>query len=140
MSYVTTALRASLALALILSAGCGGGGGGGGNANFEPAGPITITVFGTGKASATTPTNRLMIPHGTSLMVHVSEDIYTGTYKTSMVTNPPASTCITITPPISDYVFTISASADPGCVYPQTADILFTENFGHTTTLYVEGT
>jgi len=138
MSYAATARRGTFGLLLLFATACGGGS----NANptFEPAGPITITVFGQGKAIMTSPDNRLQIPHGTSARIHVSEDIYTGLYTTTTVTNPPASPCIAIDPPISDYVFTISVSASPACVYPQTADILFTENFGHTTTLYVEGT
>ncbi len=56
-----------------------------------------------------------------------------------MVTNPPASTCITV-PPESDYVFTVSVSAAAGCTYPQTADITFTDRFSHTMILYVQGT
>jgi len=139
MNHATTARAGAFSLLLLFAAGCGGGGGND-NPTFEPAGPITITVFGQGKAITTAPDNRLMIPHGTSVRIHVSEDIYTGTYTTSLVTVPPSSPCITIDPITSDYVFTISASAAATCVYPQTADILFTENFGHTTTLYVEGT
>jgi hypothetical protein len=139
MSSTTAARRVAFALLLLFATGCGGGGGND-NPSFEPAGPITITVFGQGKAIMTSPDNRLQIPHGTSARIHVSEDIYTGTYTTTTVTNPPSSPCITIDPITSDYVFTISASAAATCVYPQTADILFTENFGHTTTLYVEGT
>jgi hypothetical protein len=37
-------------------------------------------------------------------------------------------------------VFTISVSAAASCAYPQTADITFANNYGNTTTLYVEGT
>jgi hypothetical protein len=107
----------AFALLLIFVVGCGGGGGGG-DTSFTPMGPIT--VFGQGKAIATSSDNRLQIPHGTSVRIHVSEDIYTGKYSTSMVTSPPSSTCITIDPPVSDYVFTISASANPACIYPQT--------------------
>jgi hypothetical protein len=73
-------------------------------------------------------------------MIHVSEDIYIGTYSTAVTPNPPTSTCITIAPPVSPYVFTISASDAATCTYPQTASILFTDSYADTTTLYVEGT
>jgi hypothetical protein len=135
----SAARHASFAL-LLLAAGCGIGGGGGAAPSFIPAGPITVTVFGQRNATATTPGNPLQIPHGTAVSVHLAEDIYVGMYTASVVTNPPSSPCITINPLTSDYVFTISVSAGAGCAYPQTADITFAENYGHTTTLYVEGT
>jgi hypothetical protein len=125
---------------LLSAAACGGGGNDYKNANFQPTGPITVTVFGQHTATNTSPTNPLQIPHGTSVMIHVSEDIYIGTYATTVAPNPPTSTCITIAPPVSQYVFTISASGAATCTYPQTASILFTDSYADTTTLYVEGT
>ena len=139
MRYGATARGATFAL-MIFAAGCGVGGGGGSNGLSAPTGPITVTVFGQGKASATTPSNRLQIAHGTSASVHLADDTYVGMYMASMVTDPASSPCITIAPLTSDYVFTISVSAGAACVYPQTADITFSDNYGNTTILYVEGT
>ena len=75
-------------------------------------------------------------PHGTSTSLHVTEDIYT----TTVVTNPASSGCITISPAVGNYVFTVSVSAAATCTYPQTADITFADVEGHSTTLYVQGT
>jgi hypothetical protein len=138
MKYGATARGATFAL-MLFAAGCGIGGGGG-NGLSAPMGPITVTVFGQGKASTTTPDSRLPIAHGTSISVHLADDTYVGMYKASIVTNPPSSPCITISPLTSDYVFTISVSAATACVYPQTADITFGDNYGNTTILYVAGT
>ncbi len=118
----------------------GGGGGGAASGLITPTGPITVTVFGQGTGSATTPDNRLQVAHGTSVRVHLADTTYVGLYTASIVTAPPASPCITISPPVSDYVFTISVSNDSGCIYPQTADITFADNYGNTGTLYVQGT
>lgn len=131
-------LRALTALVFLAVTGCGGGADS--NPNFHPAGPITVTVFGQHTATNTAPGNPLVIPHGTSVAVHVSEDIYVGTYTAVVTPDTPSSTCITIVPPLSDYVFTISVSGAPACTYPQTASILFTDSFADTTTVYVEGT
>ena len=140
MSGASAPLLALCAAALLSAAACGGGGNDYENPNFQPTGPITITVFGQHIATNTSPTNPLQIPHGTSVMIHVSEDIYLGTYSTAVTPSPPTSTCITIAPPVSQYVFTISASGAATCSYPQTASIVFTDSFADTTTLYVEGT
>jgi hypothetical protein len=137
MRYGAIARGATFAL-MLFAAGCGGGGDGGGL--IAPTGPITVTVFGQGTASATTPGNRLQIAHGTSVSVHLFDGTYVGLYLASIVSAPPSSPCIAITPLTSDYVFTISVSASAGCVYPQTADITFADNYGNTTILYVQGT
>ena len=123
------------ALLLLAASGCGGAGG---TPSFEITEPISIAPFGQG-ASATTPTSRMSITHGTSVSFHVTEGIYTGNYTTAVVTNPAGSSCITISPSTGNYVFTVSVSAAASCTYPQTADITFTDVVGRSATLYVQG-
>jgi hypothetical protein len=72
---------------MFFAAGCGVGGGGS-NGLPAPTGPITLTVFGQGKASATTPGNRLQIAHGTSGSVHLAVNTYVGMYMASVVIVP----------------------------------------------------
>ncbi len=140
MTSAPAPLRLLGTLVLCAASGCGGGGNEWVNPNFQPSGPITVTVFGQHDATNTSPADPLQIPHGTSVAVHVSEDIYIGKYTVALTPGTPSSTCIAITPPISDYVFTISVSGAASCTYPQTASILFTDSFSDTTTVYVEGT
>jgi hypothetical protein len=123
------------ALVLLLAGGCGGAGE---TPSFEITEPIAVAPFGQGAVS-TSATNRMSITHGTSVSFHVTEGIYTGNYTTTVVTNPPGSTCITISPAIGNYVFTVSVSASPSCTYPQTADITFADVINRSTTLYVQG-
>jgi len=130
-----TVRSVACALALLAASGCGGAGG---TPSFEITEPISIAPFGQGP-SATTPTSRLSITHGTSVSFHVTEGIYTGNYTTSVVTNPPGSSCITVAPATGNYVFTVSVSAAASCTYPQTADIAFTDVVGRAATLYVQG-
>jgi hypothetical protein len=128
--YIACAL-----LLLLFANGCGGGGE---TPSFAIDGPIEVAPFGQGP-SATSATTRMSITHGTSVSFHVTEGIYTGNYTTTVVTNPPGSSCITISPSIGNYVFTVSVSAAASCTYPQTADITFADVVNRSTTLYVQG-
>ncbi len=126
------------AFAACALAACGAGGGNS-NPSFAPMGPIQIAPFGQGPIT-TSASSPLVISHGTSTSFHVTEDIYNGTYSTSEIANPAGSTCITISPSVGNYVFTVTVSADPACTYPQTAAFTFTDSVNKTTaTLYVQG-
>ena len=125
------------ALATVALAGCGGIGGLD-NPTFAPSGNILIAPFGQGPIS-TSAASRMNLTHGTTTSFHVTEDIYTLTYTTKETTNPAGSTCITISPAVGNYVFTITVSAAAGCTYPQTADFTFTDILGNAATLYVQG-
>jgi hypothetical protein len=132
------ALRACCGIALVALTACGGIGGNS-NPSFAPQGPIEFAPFGQNPVT-TSASAPLVLAHGTSTSFHVTEDIYTGTYTTAEVANPPGSTCITLSPAVVAYVFTVTVGAAPGCVYPQTAAFTFTDVIANTATLYVEGT
>ena len=134
-SSVTRSAAAALLSCILASCGVGGAGG---VPSFLATGPITIAPFGQPPVT-TSATNRLSIAHGATTSFHVTEDIYTGIYTTTVVTNPASSGCITISPSVGNYVFTVSVSAAATCTYPQTADITFADVEGHSTTLYVQG-
>jgi hypothetical protein len=123
------------ALLLLAASACGGAGG---TPSFAIDEPISIAPFGQGP-SATSATNRMSITRGTSVSFHVTEGIYTGNYTTNVVTNPPGSPCITVTPSTGNYVFTVSVSGAASCTYPQTADITFSDVVNRSATLYVQG-